>query len=223
MRIVLSIFGQFFDIAQNCQLVNQKVIFDYISYLKQKQVGDISINSYIRGLRAIIYYFIDLDYTAPFKINLIRAEKPIKPTYTDRELELLLQKPNTKKSNFTEYRNWVIVNYLLGTGNRASTVINIKIGDIDFTAGTIILKKTKNRRQQIIPLSYSLLIILREYMKYREGGEDDYLFCNSYSQKLTRPALQHAIYCYNKSRGVIKTSIHLFRHTFAKKWILNRR
>lgn len=26
---------------------------------------------------------------------------------------------------------------------------------------------------------------------------------------------------YNNKRGVAKTSAHLFRHTFAKKWILN--
>ena len=26
---------------------------------------------------------------------------------------------------------------------------------------------------------------------------------------------------YNRSKGVEKTSAHLYRHTFAKKWILN--
>lgn len=26
---------------------------------------------------------------------------------------------------------------------------------------------------------------------------------------------------YNRSRGVEKTSAHLYRHTFAKKWIMN--
>ncbi|MCL2697847.1 MAG: tyrosine-type recombinase/integrase, partial [Oscillospiraceae bacterium] len=30
-----------------------------------------------------------------------------------------------------------------------------------------------------------------------------------------------AIQTYNRNRGVEKTSIHLFRHIFAKNWIMN--
>ena len=85
----------------------------------------------------------------------------------------------SKKCRFSEYRNWVFINYLIATGNRLSTVINIKIGDIDFDNDTIILKKTKNRNQQIIPIANSLKIVLLEYLKYRKGTSEDYLFCSS--------------------------------------------
>ena len=37
---------------------------------------------------------------------------------------------------------------------------------------------------------------------------------------LNVPSLQGAIRRYNLSRGVSKTSLHLFRHTFAKNYIL---
>lgn len=33
--------------------------------------------------------------------------------------------------------------------------------------------------------------------------------------------MRQGISKYNNRRGVTKTSLHLFRHTFAKKWILN--
>jgi len=36
---------------------------------------------------------------------------------------------------------------------------------------------------------------------------------------MTRNAMQHTIARYNKKRGVSKTSIHAFRHTFAKHYI----
>ena len=36
---------------------------------------------------------------------------------------------------------------------------------------------------------------------------------------MTRSGLTSAIRNYNLRRGVNKTSIHLFRHTFAKNWI----
>jgi integrase/recombinase XerD len=38
---------------------------------------------------------------------------------------------------------------------------------------------------------------------------------------LKSSSLNSAIRNYNLSRGVKKTSVHSFRHTFAKKWILN--
>jgi len=79
----------------------------------------------------------------------------------------------------------------------------------------------KNRKQQIIPLSKSLTEVLSEYLNYRKGDEDDYLFCSIYGNKFTGSSLNGAIRTYNINRGVTKTSVHLFRHTFAKKWILN--
>jgi len=162
-------------------------------------------------------------YIEPFKIELLKVEKQVKETYTDSELTILLKKPDVKKCKFSEYRDWVFINYLLATGNRLRTVINVQIRDIDFDNDTIILKKTKNKHQQIIPISNSLKIILFEYLRYRKGENEDYLFCNSKGQQLTRDTITSSIRFYNLSRGISKTSIHLFRHTFAKNWILNGR
>lgn len=182
-----------------------------------------SVNSYLRGVRAIFYYFMDLHYMDKCPVELVRAKKVVKPTYTDEELEKLLKKPNIKAKNasFSEYRNWVLINYLLATGNRVSTVCNIKNYNVNLQTDNIVLEKTKNRKEQVIPISRSLHIILKEYMSYRGGEAEDYLFCNQSGFKWTEDACKHAIAKYNKKRGVRKTSIHLFRHTFAKKWILN--
>jgi len=85
----------------------------------------------------------------------------------------------------------------------------------------ILLTNVKNKRQHIIPLSTRLERILTEYLLYRKGEPDDYLFCNHYGEQLKKDGISSAIERYNKSRGVEKTSIHLYRHTFAKNWILN--
>jgi len=97
----------------------------------------------------------------------------------------------------------------------------LKISDIDFQNHEILLKKLKNRRQYIIPLSVRLEKILLDYLLYRKGESEDYLFCNRYGQKLQKATLATSIRRYNLARGVEKTSIHLYRHTFAKNWILN--
>ena len=67
------------------------------------------------------------------KISFKTSKAPIEQVYTEQELKLLLKKPKT--SNFTEYRNWVIENYMLATGNRLSSIVALNIEDIDLESG----------------------------------------------------------------------------------------
>lgn len=218
----LKIFKEFYDCNNLCSTITESTIFAFTAFLRKRgNMNDISINTHLRPIRAMCYYFMKLGYTEPFQITMVKTQKQIKETYTDYEIEILLRKPKISKTTFAEYRNWVIVNYLLATGNRVATVCDLKINDIDFDTGTIRLCRTKNRREQIIPISRTLKDILKEYMKYREGEDNDFLFCNVNGEQLSGNGLKLAIRKYNRKRGVNKTSVHLFRHTFAKKWILN--
>ena len=92
---------------------------------------------------------------------------------------------------------------------------------MDIENKVIYLRHTKNKRAQIIPLCEALCGILREYMRVRGGGEDEYLFPNENGVQLTENGLRCTISKYNRRRGVEKTSIHLFRHTFAKKYLVD--
>lgn len=223
--IIFDIFTKFVDKENYCSSITRDIIDDFITYLreeKERPLSSVTINSYLRGLRAMLYFFMERDYMYEFKISLMKEEKKVKETYTEAELLLLLKKPDIKKCDFTEYRNWVMSNYFLATGNRLNTVQNLKIKDIDFQNNEILLATVKNRKQHIIPLSSTLARILHDYLLYRKGKPDDYLFCNKFGEQLDKKStVTSAIRHYNLSRGVEKTSIHLYRHTFAKNWILN--
>lgn len=215
-------FTNFFDEKNNIDMVTRELISEYILHLKSNlALNSMSINTYLKSLRAFLNFCMDSGYIKKFKVQLIKCEKKIKETYTDAELNLLLNKPDLKKCEFAEYRDWVVVNYLLATGNRLNTIINLKIEDIDFDNNLTSMKTTKNKKQQLIPMSLTLRKILIEYLQYRKGIPDDYLFCTNTGTQLNTVSLQHTIRLYNHSRGVNKTSILLFRHTFAKKWILS--
>lgn len=216
-------FVELYDENMMCSSISQDMVIDFIDYLKKKndKIRQITINTYTRGLRGILYFFMDRNYMRTFKISLPRCEKNIKETYSDREIELLIEKPNPKKCTFAEFRNWTMVCYMLGTGNRLRTIINLKIGDIDLDNMEIKLKTVKNKKPYIIPMSTSLREVLTDFLKYRGGNDDDYLFCTDFGEQLVKDGISSAIRRYNHSRGVDKTSIHLFRHTFAKNWIMN--
>lgn len=217
-----KLFSSFYDVEQQCSEFNEEVISEYVFHLKKKgTVNEVTINAYITAVRAIAYFGMERGYIKGFAIKLIRAGKKVKETYTKEELGILLKKPDMKKCNFAEYRTWVMTNYLLATGNRLSTLAELKLEDINFKDGEIIMKKTKNRKQQIIPLSQELGKVLREYLTYRKGEPEEPLFCTVYGGKLSTGTIQSEIKRYNQKRGILKTSIHAYRHTFAKNWILN--
>lgn len=221
---IFRYFTEFFGENRLCAEVNERVVLDYLMYIKthKPNVSEKTVCTYIRGLRAILYFMMKSGYVENFKISLPKTQETIKETYTDNEIKRLIEKPKINKGcSFAELRNWALVCYFLATGNRLSTVCNIKISDVDFQSEEILIRKTKNKKQQIIPMSAELKNVLQEYMRYRKGEPDDYLFCNAYGEKLNKDSISTCISKYNHSRGVTKTSIHLFRHTFAKNWILN--
>lgn len=203
--------------------ITSDVVDSYILDLRDDEnINDVTIATLLRHVRAFLYYCMECNYIVMFKIHIPKAEKKIKETYTIEELERLLEKPDVNKCNFTEFKTWTFENYLIATGNRLSTALSIKIGDIDFENGIIKMSRTKNRKQQIIPLSNSLAVVLKEYLEIRGGKEDDYLFCNNYGEKASERTYQQLVQRYNIKRNVNCTSIHSFRHTFAKQWIMNQ-
>lgn len=195
--------------------LEQEDIYEYIEYLKADfNVNDESVNTHLRAVRAFISYC-----KLPIKVRLIKTQEYVKETYTDEELKIILKKPN--KASFAEFRNWVLVCWLLATGNRLGTIVAVKIEDLDFCNELITLRHTKNKKAQIIPMSRSLSVILKEYLEFRGGEPEDYLFCTQYGLPWTKEGMREGIKHYHKKREISRHSIHLYRHTFAKLAIMN--
>lgn len=207
-----------FDLNQ----ISQCMIEQFVVKSQENGNSCNTINTKLKHIRVMINYFAKQGWMARVPINLIRSNQLVKEVYNDKELEILLRKPNVKVCDFDDFRNWVLINYFLATGNRLSSVLNIKIKHVNLDEDEIILVHTKNRKQQIVPIVPTLKTILLEYIRYRQPkSDDDYLFCTWHGQQLTKYGLRNALVRYNQRRGVMRTSIHAYRHTFAKLWILN--
>lgn len=202
--------------------LTKEIVNEFIIYMKENGLKTSTINIRIRSIRCVLYYFMRNDYiNEEFKIQQIREEEQIPQLYTKEEITKLLKKPNIKKCSFAEYRTWVIVNFFVATGVRRRTLINVKIEDLDFENNIIYIRVTKNRKTIVMPIGKALKKVLQEYLKYRGGEKQDYLFCNLEGRKLTEYAINNLITRYNTGRGVQKTGIHAFRHFFAKEYIQN--
>lgn len=100
----------------------------------------------------------------------------------------------------------------------------IRLEDVneDFIRDYILfLKKTMKPVSINIPLPTSLCALLREYLQYRNGQAEDYLFPTIDNGQLSAQGIKTAIKQYNRKRGVNVTSCHAFRRYFAKQCVLN--
>ena len=141
-------------------------------------------------------------------------------SYTDDELQLLLKRPK-RGCTFAELRTWTIVNLLVNNGLRAASVRSIMAKDVDLDQMAIMLRHTKRGRTQALPLSPAMASVLREYMQRSEVDPDSFLFRSADGGQLTAAGLRSAITRYNADRGVETSSIHAFRHTFARLYLVD--
>ena len=202
--------------------LTEDIINEYVLYKRKNNpnISSITINTELRAIRAVLYYFMDKGFTPSFSILLISAKKSPKECYTQEEQEQLIKKPNTKNCSFPEYRNWVIICHLMASGNRSKTIRGIKIKHVNLQERYILLDEVKNNQIYEIPISNEYYPILSEYMNVRQGEPEEYLFCSQYGSQLSAGGLRAILRKYNLSRGITTTGIHRFRHTFAKSWIM---
>ena len=62
-----------------------------------------------------------------------------------------------------DYQCWVMTNFVFSTGVRQRSLIFIQIKDVDFDNSVLHVRVTKNRKPLIIPISSTMLGILKEY------------------------------------------------------------
>jgi len=221
----LAFLNSVYEDGKNCPV--DIMLDDLTQMLFVKSLGDVNqqtVNAYLRGYRAFGNYCEEKGYLDGFKCPIKEVDPPVKQVYTDKELKKLLVKPDI--TDFEDFRNFTIINLLLATGARTNTIINLRIEDVDLVEGYINFNTTKAHKVVRIGLERKLKTVLAEYISYWRLPEEDndilpsdFLFCNIYGEQLTRGGLSTAISRYNRTHGVEKTSIHLFRHTFAKNWI----
>lgn len=212
--------GKYLPVDGSLMALRKADVDGAIGRMREKGLATNSIASYIRTLKAFLTWAKQEGMT-DVVIPCYKPEETVKATYTDEELKRLLKKPNLKTCRFTEFRDWAIINLLVNNGCRAGSVRAIQNRDVDLDNAIVSLRHTKTRKVQILPLCSVMVGVLKEYMKIRQGEPQDYLFCDEGGDMLSENALRCTIVKYNHSRGVRMTSIHAFRHTFARKYLVD--
>ena len=135
------------NIGYFLQFIGDKYVYEitpedidlYIEELLERELKIVSINTRLRAVRTFINYCAEKELIKHFKVKMLKDTQEVPDTYTNKELARLLARPKT--NNYVEIRTWAFINFAVGTGCRISTIMDIKIRDLDFENQTITLRK----------------------------------------------------------------------------------
>lgn len=201
----------------------------YLSQLTDEKYSRTSISRKISSLRAFYQYLLNHEFIQenPFSyLHLKKSGLRLPNFFYDEELELLFDAAfGTEPLN---YRDRVILEILYGTGIRVSECQGLKLQDIDFDLG-VMLVLGKGNRERYVPFGEYARIAMEEYIencrtplmaKYQK--EHDYLLISQYGDHISVSGIQYAL-----NQLVKKTSLtsnihpHKLRHSFATHLLNN--
>jgi integrase/recombinase XerD len=133
-------------------------------------------------------------------------------TLNDKERTALLSQPNEKVP--TGLRDLSMIRLMLNAGLRASEVLNISVGDVDWTSGKLIVKHGKGKKDRIVWINEEDLEIIRKWRETKPRGP--FLFTTLKGSKINDRYLRSMVKRRSKKVAIAKdVHPHLLRHTFA--------
>jgi integrase/recombinase XerD len=203
-------------------------IEDYMDYLiKERGCKPVTCKNRFSAIRAWCNFLFSKDY---IQSNPIAGLAPMKvkketvKTIPNDVLDKIFKKPNTANCTFADFRDWGIMWTLFDTGIRINELIHICIKDLHLEEGYILITHGKGQKERPVGISKTLYRVLAEYLGVRQPeSRNNYLFCNSYGEKLSKDTIRKRLHEYGKELGIegLTLSPHKFRYTFAKHYIKN--
>jgi site-specific recombinase XerD len=173
---------------------------DFQSYLDNYQFTSVSQqNQVINAIRFLYKFGLNKKYD---KVSFKRPKSEKKlPKVVDGEFI------KTQLSKIQNLKHKSILTLTFSVGLRVSEIINLKIEDIDSKRMLIHIKNGKGRKDRIVPLSETVLILLREYFVQYKPKE--YLFNGQNSTQYSIGSCQKLYKKYIDPTG----HIHTLRHS----------
>ncbi len=152
----------------------------------------------------------------PFKLQPSSAH-----TFTDEHLYQLLALPD--RTTFTGLRNYVMMLTLLDTGIRLRELAELQVTDVLLVEGSLRVNDGKGRKARLVPIERIAAGELKNYLLERGVLDHNSLWVNLDKQPFLPGGIRTMIsrYCQSAKIKGIQCSCHTFRHTFAKKYLLN--
>ncbi len=200
---------------------NYSLIRSWIVQLVDSKVSNRTINRKIAALKAYYKFLLRIGQIAAnplAKHTALKTTKKVEIPFSELEMEAVLQQI-TYADDFEGARDKLIVALLYTTGMRRAEMINLKMGNVDFSSMTLKVLGKRNK-ERILPLLSSTKELFDQYFVYRDALETiedgDFVFLSKAGNKIYETLVYRIINRYfSEVSSKVKKSPHILRHTFA--------
>lgn len=192
-----------------------------------KPISPISINNYIRNLKAFFYWLVEerLIKSSPLKrIKPLKADRKSREYMDDADFKKLVN--NLDKSYYPEHRDYAIIMLIMDSGMRLGECSCLRLDDINMKKNSILLRAeiTKGRKDRTVYFSAHTETILRRWITYKDRYvESDYLFPMKHNgMHISVSAFEKNFRNYLRRAALDPNySPHCMRNNFAKRCLLS--
>lgn len=207
--------------------IKKEAIQQFVYHIA-KEVQPRSQARLISGLKGFFNYLVFEDYRDDNPMDLIESPKigrKLPDTLSETEIDQLINAIDLSLPQGE--RNRAMLETLYGCGLRVSELINLKLSDLFFDEG-IILVTGKGNKQRFVPISEvnkKYINLYHEHIRNHQNiemGHEDVLFLNRRGKGLTRAMVFKIIKQLAVKIGLQKkVGPHTFRHSFATHLLQN--
>lgn len=210
----------------DCNVINRRLVQEYILYLRSRNIKNTSINTYFRAVKTFLNWCIDEGYCCSDCLRKIKMQKndasPIIPLYQS-EVDVIDSCFDMDSED--GLRNYCIVHLMLDAGFRCSDVVNLKISGILFDKNYMQVKGKGQKFRSVLLAPKVKICIYNYLMLYTSYLFDSDLNCPVFlSLKgdgfITVTSVRLVVQRLKEKTGIKRLHPHLLRHTFATSYIL---
>lgn len=192
----------------------------YYIHLSNRNVSSVTVQTYIRALRAFLSWCYLEGYISeniPKKFRLPKAQKKKIDILTDSEVEQLFRCLSGR--DFISIRNYCIVALMVDSGLRLNEVVTIRRDKIHIAEGYAIVNG-KGNKERFVPLGLNSKRALLRYCAIVPNKEKETpLFVKDTLIPIKESTVKQLFRKLKSRSGIPRLHPHLLRHTFATRYI----
>jgi integrase/recombinase XerD len=204
--------------------VSRAQLLAYQLHIRSQPVGLVTQGLRIRVVKRLYAHLVAeghllLDPTEGIA-SIARIKALPRSVLTPAEMQRLMGAPDVSKPVGIRDRAWLEVLY--ATGARVGELEGIELRDLDWTQGTVQLRRTKGGMPRVVPLGRHAMEWLQQYLDaarpafVAQNPFETILFVASTGRPLEQEQLRHRLKRYVRLAGIRKAvSPHLLRHSCA--------